>query len=223
MTFSTVVVVDLFDNHRYCEDVTTDTALHLDPLGVRLLEAAAEVFTEFGYDGAKVAEISRRAGVTTGAIYSRYRGKADLMAAALEHSLADEIERLLPEAPDGGAALLSSLGTHLTDDRDASEWLLLEAMVASRRDPELAETIRGRFNEDNLRIGKILQQAKDDGHIDRDLSIDSLAIFCTALGLGMRTQQLLQLTPPDADEWETVIALLLAAVRPQPHTTGGPS
>ena len=36
------------------------------------------------------------------------------------------------EAPEGGAALLSSLGTHLTDDRDTSEWLLLEAMVASR-------------------------------------------------------------------------------------------
>lgn len=201
--------------------MTSATHKTADPLGVRLLEAAAEVFTEFGYDGAKVAEISRRAGVTTGAIYSRYRGKADLMAAALEHALADEIERILPEAPEGGAALLGSLGTHLLDERGPEEWLLLEAMVASRRDPELAETIRARFNDDNLRIGKILQQAKDDGHIDRDLSIDSLAIFCTALGLGMRTQQLLQLTPPDADEWETVIALLLAAVRPPTTPTNG--
>ena len=37
-----------------------------------LIDAAAEVFAERGYDGAGVAEIARRAGVTTGAIYSRY-------------------------------------------------------------------------------------------------------------------------------------------------------
>ena len=37
----------------------------------RLLAAAADVFAERGYDGAGVAEIARRAGPTTGAIYSR--------------------------------------------------------------------------------------------------------------------------------------------------------
>ena len=38
------------------------------------------MFAEKGYAGAGVAEIARRAGVTTGAIYSRYRGKDDLLA-----------------------------------------------------------------------------------------------------------------------------------------------
>ena len=34
----------------------------------RLLEAATEVFLEKGYEGTRVAEVARRAGLTTGAI-----------------------------------------------------------------------------------------------------------------------------------------------------------
>ena len=45
----------------------------------RLLDAAAAVFAEKGYDGAGVPEIARRAGLTTGAIYSRFTGKAELL------------------------------------------------------------------------------------------------------------------------------------------------
>ena len=59
-----------------------------DPLGDRLLAAAAAEFAARGYAGARVAEIARRAGVTTGAIYSRYRGKTDLLAAALGNATA---------------------------------------------------------------------------------------------------------------------------------------
>src|SRR4051794_26346167 len=54
-----------------------------DDTTTRLLIAAAEVFAEKGYDGAGVAEIARRAGLTTGAIYSRYSGKAELLAEAI--------------------------------------------------------------------------------------------------------------------------------------------
>ena len=51
-----------------------------------LIKAAAEVFAERGYAGAGVAEIARRAGVTTGAIYSRYSGKSELLLEALKRS-----------------------------------------------------------------------------------------------------------------------------------------
>ena len=41
-----------------------------DELTARLLQAAAEVFAENGYSKAGLALVARRAGVTTGAIYS---------------------------------------------------------------------------------------------------------------------------------------------------------
>ncbi len=197
--------------------MTPDTsyAARPDPLGDRLLGAAAEVFTESGYDRAKVAEIARRAGVTTGAIYSRYRGKADLLVAALGEHLVDQIEKVLPEAPQGGADLLFSLGTHLLDEPTGSEWLLLEAIVSSRRDPELADMIRRSFEDDQSRISKYIQQGKDDGHIDMTLSTGAIAHFAMALGMGMNVSHLLEREQPNADEWRDVIDRVIAAAAPQ--------
>src|SRR5581483_3785834 len=49
----------------------------------RLLDAATQVFAEVGYDGARVQEIARRAGLTTGAIYGKFRDKAELLVEAI--------------------------------------------------------------------------------------------------------------------------------------------
>lgn len=197
--------------------MTTDTFAS-DPLGSQLVSAAAEVFAEEGYDRAKVAEIARRAGVTTGAIYSRYRGKADLMADALGTHLIAQIERVLPEAPEGGAALLFSMGTHLLDEKKSSDWLVMEAIVATRRDPELADMIRRSFEDDESRIAKHIQQAKDDGQIDRNLSTKAIASFAMALGMGMTVNQLVGRELPEADSWRDVIDRVLAAAAPLPES-----
>jgi len=203
------------------DEPVSDTDSAEPDLGQRLIAAAVEVFNERGYDRATVSEIARRAGVTTGAIYSRYRGKADLMADALASTVGRQIEQLLPEAPAGGAALLGSLGTHLLDDRGGLDWLLMEAIVATRRDPELADIMRRQFEEESLRIGKLFQQAKDDGHADADLSIPAIAHLAMSLGMGARIYQLLGVPQPEAGEWGVVIDLLLEAVQPKDSPTMG--
>ena len=48
-----------------------DGPVEIDETRAALLAAAAEVFAEKGYEGARVAEIARRAGLTTGAILCR--------------------------------------------------------------------------------------------------------------------------------------------------------
>ena len=66
------------------EPVTVLDLAGPDATANRLIAAASQVFAEKGYDGAGVAEIARRAGLTTGAIYSRFRGKAELLCAAIQ-------------------------------------------------------------------------------------------------------------------------------------------
>ncbi len=61
----------------------------------RLLAAATDVFSERGYDGAGVQEIARRAGLTTGAIYANFSGKAELLLEAIGARSADELDELL--------------------------------------------------------------------------------------------------------------------------------
>ncbi|MGG2460760.1 ScbR family autoregulator-binding transcription factor [Streptomyces sp. RGM 3693] len=54
-----------------------------------ILEAAASVFDEFGFDRATIAEILTRAGVTKGALYFHFPSKEDLALAVLHEQVLD--------------------------------------------------------------------------------------------------------------------------------------
>ncbi len=58
----------------------------IDP---RILNSAKEEFLEKGYLNASLREICSKAGVTTGALYKRYSGKADLFQALVQGVLDD--------------------------------------------------------------------------------------------------------------------------------------
>lgn len=49
-----------------------------------ILRAARSVFVDYGFDGARMSEIAKRAGVGEGTIYSYYESKAELMLAVLQ-------------------------------------------------------------------------------------------------------------------------------------------
>ena len=58
----------------------------IDP---RLLSSATEEFLNNGYEKSSLAEICRKAGVTTGALYKRYKGKEDLFSALVSDTIRD--------------------------------------------------------------------------------------------------------------------------------------
>ena len=49
----------------------------------RLIELAGDIFAEEGYAAASTRDIAHRSGLSSGAIYGTFRGKADLLAASL--------------------------------------------------------------------------------------------------------------------------------------------
>jgi AcrR family transcriptional regulator len=89
----------------------------------RLLDAAVEVCAERGLRQARVEEIAARAGYSTGAIYSNFAGKDDLLLAVFE-------QRLEPR--------LRALATPLIEARTAAEQAgqsgeLIRVMLAQER------------------------------------------------------------------------------------------
>ncbi len=190
-----------------------------DPTRERLLTAAAEVFAEKGYDRAGVQEIAHRAGFTTGAIYGRFRGKADLLLAAIGEQSDDEFEELFAEHRFKGnvADVLATVGSHLvTDEFDNGQALLLEAFVAARRDPEVAGMLRRAVEARADEMTELIEEAKRTGAIDPALDTLAVVRFCHAVGLGFLLFGAIDLPRPQAEPWEDLIGLLIRAVEAAP-------
>jgi AcrR family transcriptional regulator len=200
----------------------------IDLTRIRLVEAASTVFSERGYDGAGVQEIARRAGLTTGAIYSRFSGKAELLREVIEQCSSDELDELFNQHRfDGHASdIVRIAGAHLVDrpDEDSHQGnaLLLEAFVASRRDPEIRDAVRALMEERAGKLAEVLEAAKADGSIDTSLDTDALVTFCHAVGLGFLIFDAIEIDLPRPQPWEALITRLVAAVAapPSPDNKG---
>jgi AcrR family transcriptional regulator len=86
----------------------------------RLLDAAATLFAEHGFSGTSVAAIAKRAGVTTGAIYSNFAGKDDLFTAVVERHMKHQAETYRELYSEGGAPAERM-------QRGANRWMALIA------------------------------------------------------------------------------------------------
>ena len=58
---------------------------------LKVLEAARQLFTEQGYEGATIREIATSAGMSTGAVFANFTDKADLF----RHIMVDDAAALL--------------------------------------------------------------------------------------------------------------------------------
>lgn len=184
----------------------------------RLVDAAAAVFSEKGFDGAGVQEIARRAGLTTGAIYSRFSGKAELLREAIEARSVDDLDELFNSHRFEGhvSDVIKVAGSHLVERSDRTigtgDALLLEAFVAARRDPEIAVTVKAVIEERADRLAAIIDAAKLDGSVESSVDTDAAVRFCHAVGLGFLIYDALGIDLPGAQPWEALITRLVTAL-----------
>jgi AcrR family transcriptional regulator len=180
----------------------------------RLVAAAIEVFAAQGYELARVQDIARAAGLTTGAIYANFRDKRELLVAAMAERCTTEVVTMLDAAGDiPPRDLLAALGSRVPF-RDGHRLLLLDAVVASERDPALAEVLRDLLAQRHTRFAGLVENGKAAGAIDADIDTDVLTRFCITIALGSRVVQALDLPQPDPDHWASLIERLLDAAGP---------
>lgn len=101
----------------------------------RLLDAAADVCAEQGFDGATLQEIARRAGITATAVYNHFESREALLYAVGLRSLRQMTVAVEATAPSTFEAVAMA---YLRPDMATPRRLLADLHVASRRDPELA-------------------------------------------------------------------------------------
>jgi AcrR family transcriptional regulator len=179
----------------------------------RLLRAAADVFAERGYDGTRVADIAAAAGVSNGAMYAHFASKADLLTGALRTHGQRLLADLFEADPDRSITdLLLVIGQWLPRRRDMRGYLIVEALVAARRDQDVATPMRTYVGERADWLAELMRVAQADGEIDPALSPNALAHLCLLLSMGSA------LVTPDLhavqdEEWTTLLTRVVAALR----------
>lgn len=191
----------------------------------RLLDAAAEVFCERGYEGTTVAEVARRAGLTTGAIYANFRDKAELLLQTIEQGSAAVVGEMEAARKAGVSAAdrFLLMARRMVTDRDQTELLLVEMFAAARREPDVGARTVEALEAMEAELGSMVEQAKRDGDIDPAWDTALLARFCLALGVGFNHLVVAGMRDPDAAAWTALMSRVVTAVGPGsvPATRGG--
>ncbi len=178
----------------------------------RLLRAAADAFAARGYDGTRVADIAAAAGVSNGALYAHFASKADLLVDALRTHGRRLLADLFAADPDRSITdLLLAIGRKLPRRRDARGYLIVEALVAARRDEDMARPMRDYIGERADWLAGLMRVAQANGEVDPGLSANALAHFCLLLAMGSA------LVTPDLhavgdQEWTALLGRVMAAV-----------
>jgi TetR/AcrR family transcriptional regulator, transcriptional repressor for nem operon len=77
----------------------------------RIIEVAARLFRERGFDGIGVADLMKSAGLTHGGFYGHFASKEDLMAQACARALEGSLDALQRVAEHGGENGLSAVAS----------------------------------------------------------------------------------------------------------------
>ena len=178
----------------------------------RLIDAAARLFEQQGFEKATVSQIAKEAGVSSGAIYAHYSTKAELLADALRHHGHRATGALFPEGVRTDITkVLHVLASRLHDRDPAESALLSEALLAARRDDQVASVIAKALTErQDVMIGTLVR-GQDEGVLDDGVSAPAAARFALMLGLGSILIGSIDLPPVDEHDWNQFIDHFLNA------------
>lgn len=181
-----------------------------DVLRQRLLQAAAAVFARQGYDGTKIMDIVRESGLSTGAVYGRFRSKNDLLREAIV-TRSGTAARVGADGVERVADLITAVATHTDAPLSDAEALRLEAYVTSRREPEVAAALAESYDVFRRRLAPLVAEAQVDGTVGDDVDADAVLFLVRILNLGLLLHRGSGLPGPDDDAWQPLVARLVAS------------
>jgi AcrR family transcriptional regulator len=126
----------------------------------RLLEACIATIIEVGYARASAAIITKRAGVSVGALFRHFETMGDFMAATASEVLRRQLEsftKRVAEIPADQAALQAALGILRDITSGPTNAVLYELLVAARTDEKLRDTLQHELGQ---YAAKILDAAR---------------------------------------------------------------
>lgn len=141
---------------------------------LEILEATLDVLAEVGYDLLTMDAVATRAKASKATLYRRWRGKPELVVAAVRHH-----HTTTATVPDTGTLrgdlLAAYCGNGGIDDPQAQA-VLAAVVTAMGRDPEFAEVYRRDFIGPKVAASRtIYERARERGEVHADVDLAILA------------------------------------------------
>src|SRR6266699_743949 len=120
---TTIIITGLYDDHHvYCQGIKKRQEIRMKVSREqaaqnreRIIEAAAQLFRERGFEGIGVADLMKKAGLTHGGFYGHFSSKDDLIAEASARALTGSLALLSNVAERASGDPLSAVaGAYLT-------------------------------------------------------------------------------------------------------------
>jgi AcrR family transcriptional regulator len=181
-----------------------------DALREQLLRAAAAVFARQGYDGTKIMDVVREAGLSTGAVYGRFRSKNDLLREAVV-SRSVNAARLGAEDVDRVADLITAGVSRTSSPLTDAEALRLEAYVTARREPEVAAALAESHRVWRAALEPTVEAAQHDGTVAGDVDPEAVLFLVRILHLGLLLHRGSGLPAPDDATWQALVQRIVAS------------
>jgi AcrR family transcriptional regulator len=190
----------------------------------RIIELASDVFANEGYGAASIRDLADRSGLSSGAIYGSFRGKADLLAEAVDAVIASD-EASLPSALIEQMSLpdIDAYQYENVTKRDRFRALLLEAAVAARTDPD----VKARLNEAVAPHIEMATEAHEEWQeragVDRELDMRALVMLLWSADLGLAVLDAMGFDRPDGHTWAQLMRQLLKSLETPGADPGAPT
>ncbi len=177
----------------------------------KILEAAIEEFTEYGFEGARVARIAKKAGVSQALLYYNFGSKQAIMDEILNNFFKSNIELFNISVPAGqdvtqsNAALRTELYKSLEfilENHKEVKILLMQALLGSQSDKRLL-TMFGDLNQvTRKRVLNDLGYTFRENYQGNQEIIDYFLVFIPFIMFGLL-----------GEEWSQVNNIPLAKVK----------
>jgi AcrR family transcriptional regulator len=191
----------------------------------QILEGAARVFAEDGYEGASMARIAAVAGVSKGTLYNHFESKADLFSRYVEGTCERNLRQMFSLEAERGdpEAMLRAIGERMVALMlsEAGRTIYRVVVAEAAKFPALA---RHFYEAGPVRamahLADLLAAETKAGRLavpDPDFAAEQFFGLCQTRVV-MRSKLMLELEPEPADVARVVegaVAMFLAAYAPQ--------
>ena len=154
------------------------------------MDAAAKVIGKSGLVGATLQEIATAAGLTKGAVYSRFDSKEDLLIELLDRRFEVGHAQLM-EVLSGDKPMMERLAEldtwHRGEKGNGRLWatLELELSIAAARQPKLRRKLRDRQRRSREFLAEMVEKIADENNLTLPLPPADFAIVLSALSDGL--------------------------------------